>query len=122
MQSRGPNTLNLNSYTRGPEKASSESPYNQTENISVEEKFDIHVKEIKQHQDLMTKMSKNISMMTNDNDYFSDFYPDYALNCKYEKDDEKKVVSYSDVSLNKVLSTLEKTNSTIKEEIKGWNF
>lgn len=44
MQSRGPNTLNLNSYTRGPEKTSSSSPYNQTENITIEEKFDNYVK------------------------------------------------------------------------------
>lgn len=54
----------------------------------------------------MTKMAKNISVMSQDNNFISDFYPNFALNCKYDNDEEKKVVSYNDISLNKILSTL----------------
>lgn len=54
--------------------------------------------------------------------FITDFYPTFALNCTYELDQEKKIISDTDIELGKIMDNLERSNKNLKEEIKGWLF
>ena len=51
-------------------------------------------------------MAKNISQISENNAFITDFYPKFGLNCKYENDEEKKIVAYNDEEVNKIVGAL----------------
>lgn len=70
----------------------------------------------------MDKILNEISQISNSRDFITDFYPEFAVNCQYVEDDEKKAVACNDVALNITLTKLEKINSGLKKEIQGFHF
>jgi len=54
--------------------------------------------------------------------FITDFYPEFAVNCTYENDQEKKIIAHHDIELSKVIDNLERNNRNLKSEFKGWLF
>lgn len=59
-------------------------------------------------------MAKNVEEASHDKLFITDFYPEPALQIRYDNDEEKKIVSSTNEEMGKIISSLEKNNSILK--------
>ena len=92
MYARGPNVLNLNVYTNQDDQYPEYEGQEEDPNIdsqAIEEQFETFVKDIQRYDEIITKVGKNVDEASAEEYFITEFYPTFAFECTYDKDEEK---------------------------------